>query len=62
MPGIVRRRRREKLAAFRRRMVAYGDPEELARQAPTTDPLADLPLFSQRANPAEDRIDGAVSS
>ena len=51
----------EKLAVFRHRMTVYGDPEELARQAPTTDPLADLPLFSQQAAAAEDGVDGAVS-
>ena len=51
----------EKIAVFRRRMTAYGDPGDLARQVPAADPLADLPLFSHRATIAEDGIDGAVS-
>ena len=51
----------EKLAAFRDRMNGYGDPDQLARQAPPAAPLADLPLFSHRTTGAEDEVHDAVS-
>ena len=51
----------EKIAAFRDRLTAYGDPDELARWAPSPEPRADLPLFSPRTAGAADEIFGAVS-
>ena len=51
----------ERIAAFRDRMTAYGDPDELARRAPPPEPLADLPLFSPRTAGAADEVYGAVS-
>ena len=51
----------EKIVAFRNRMTAHGDPDELARRTPPPEPLADLPLFSHRAARAEDKVSSAVS-
>ena len=38
----------EKIAVVRNRMKGYGDPDHLARQAASAEPLGDLPLFAKR--------------
>ena len=51
----------KKIAAVRDRMTGYGDPDELARQTPPTDPLPDLPLFSRPRSGIEGKVHGDVS-
>ena len=52
---------KDKIAAVRARMTAFGDPDELARGVPQPEPLADLPLFSRRSDTRQDEVLGAVS-
>ena len=51
----------EKLASIRNRMMACGDPDQLARRVPLADPVADLPLFSRRTTVIRDEVHGAAS-
>ncbi len=51
----------EKIAAFSDRMMAYGDPEQLARLAISIEPTRDLPLFSDRTARFGKRAQDAIS-
>ncbi len=50
-----------KIAAFRDRLVQFGDPEELARMATAPEPRGDPPLFSQQTTPPDEGPHRAVS-
>ena len=51
----------EKIAAVRTRLTCFGDPDDLARQAPPPEPSGSLPLFSHRRVKARDEDYRAVS-
>ena len=50
-----------KIEVLRERMTSFGDPDQLARLPPPTDPLEDLPLFSRSATGIGDEVYRAVS-
>ena len=51
----------EKIAAVRNTMNRFGEPDELAKLAATTEPLADLPLFAPIATRRKEELHGAIS-
>ncbi len=51
----------KKISSFRDRMISYGDPDQLARQATTVGPLGDLPLLAHRTIKTREGTPSAVS-
>lgn len=52
---------KEKVAMLRSKMSNYGDPDQLARRATTSEAMEDLPLLSQKLNKIEEGVPDVVS-
>lgn len=46
---------------LRSKMSNYGDPDQLARRATTSEAMEDLPLLSQKLNKIEEGVPDVVS-
>ena len=52
---------KEKIALFRAGMRSYGDPDQLARRATTSEAMEDLPLLAQKTNKIREEAPDVVS-